>query len=308
MLRLNGITPVMVTTFREDESIDDEALRHQIDYSIEGGAVAVCGPGYAGEFYKLSDKERYHWVDVLIEHTNKRVPAIAATSSGSTQSTIEFSRHAEKMGADCLMVNAPRTSPLQASEMIGFYSRLCDAVSIPVMLQDADFNGSGLPAKVFIELAQKHQNFLFAKLEVLIARSKIRGDHRADQGPGSDYLWPGRDCDDGRLGTWRFRRHVRVSLPGRLRSRLRTLQTGPKGRSQSFVLQAGSLPGVCHATSGGGGALEKRVFVRRGILPTARMRQPSLVLDAIYQEQIEDIVTMVVELCHECREKSAATV
>ena len=67
MLRLNGITPVMVTTFREDESIDDEALRHQIDYSIEGGAVAVCGPGYAGEFYKLSDKERYHWVDVLIQ-------------------------------------------------------------------------------------------------------------------------------------------------------------------------------------------------------------------------------------------------
>jgi hypothetical protein len=38
------------------------------------------------------------------------------------------------------------------------------------------------------------------------------------------------------------------------------------------------------------------------------MRQPSLVLDATYQDQIEDIVTMVVELCNECREKSASTV
>src|SRR5580692_7010906 len=104
MLRLDGITPVMVTTFREDETIDDDALRHQIDYAIDAGAAAVCGPGYAAEFYKLTDAERYHFVEVLVEHTRKRVPAIASTSSGSTRSTIEFSRYAEKLGADCVMV------------------------------------------------------------------------------------------------------------------------------------------------------------------------------------------------------------
>ena len=110
MLRLNGITPVMTTCFREDESIDDAALRRQIDFAIEGGAAAVCGPGFAAEFYKLSDAERYHYVEVLVEHTRKRVPAIAATTSGSTRSTIEFSRYAETIGADCLMVAAPRAA------------------------------------------------------------------------------------------------------------------------------------------------------------------------------------------------------
>jgi 4-hydroxy-tetrahydrodipicolinate synthase len=89
MLTLNGITPVMATCFREDESIDDDALRNQIDFAIEAGAAAVCGPGFGAEFYKMSDVERYHFVDVLVEHTKKRVPAIAATSSGSTYSTIE---------------------------------------------------------------------------------------------------------------------------------------------------------------------------------------------------------------------------
>src|SRR5208283_4542332 len=131
MLTLNGITPVMATCFREDDTIDDDALRKQIDFAIEGGAAAVCGPGFAAEFYKLSDQERYHFVDVLAEHTRKRVPAIAATSSGSTCSTIEFSRYAEKAGADCLMVTAPRTAPLPAPEIIGYYSQLCDAVKIP---------------------------------------------------------------------------------------------------------------------------------------------------------------------------------
>ena len=121
-------------------------LVKQIDFAIEAGAAAVCGPGFGAEFYKLSDMERYHFVDVLVEHTRKRVPAIAATSCGSSYSTIEFSRYAEKVGADCLMVTPPRTAPLPAKEIIGYYSQLCDAVKIPVMLQDADFTGAGMPA------------------------------------------------------------------------------------------------------------------------------------------------------------------
>ena len=74
MLKLNGITPVMATCFREDDSIDDDALRKQIDFAIEAGAAAVCGPGFAAEFYKLSDLERYHFVDVLVEHTENAFP------------------------------------------------------------------------------------------------------------------------------------------------------------------------------------------------------------------------------------------
>jgi dihydrodipicolinate synthase/N-acetylneuraminate lyase len=54
--------------------------------------------------------------------------------------------------------------------------------------------------------------------------------------------------------------------------------------------------------------IEKRVLVRRGILPNARMRQPTMTLDATYQQQMDDLVTMVVALCNECREKSASTV
>src|SRR5215831_2982278 len=172
MLRLNGITPVMATCFKEDDSIDDAPLRRQIDFTIEAGAAAVCGPGFGAEFYKMSESERYHFVDVLIDQTRKRLPVIAATSCGSTYNTIEFSRYAEKAGADCLMVTAPRSAPLPAASIVEFYSRLCDAVTIPVMLQDADFTGAGLPASVFIELAKRHPNFQFAKLEVILPGAK----------------------------------------------------------------------------------------------------------------------------------------
>jgi len=307
MLRFNGITPVMATTFREDESIDDNALRRQIDFAIDAGAVAVCGPGYGGEFYKLSDKERYHWVDVLVDQTRKRVPAIAATSSGSTQSTIEFSQYAEKIGADCLMINAPRTCPLPASEMIEFYGRICDSVSIPVMLQDADFTGSGLPAKIFIELAKKHPNFMFAKLEVLLPGTKSAEIIEQSKGQmqiiyglggiamidglmhGASAFMPGAACLDV---------YVRV---------YELYKEGKKEEAKALFYQL--VPYLSFAMQHLEVAvhIEKRVFVRRGVLPNARMRQPTMILDDTYQQQIEDLVTSVVALCNECREQRTAS-
>ena len=106
MLRFNGITPVMATPFDEDERVNEASLRKEIDFSIEHGAAAVCGPGFGAEFYKLSDPERYRFAEVLVEQAKKRVPVIVSTGSGSIHSTIEFSKFAEKLGADCLMVDA----------------------------------------------------------------------------------------------------------------------------------------------------------------------------------------------------------
>jgi dihydrodipicolinate synthase/N-acetylneuraminate lyase len=308
MLKLNGITPVMATTFREDDSIDDGPLRRQIDFAIEAGAAAVCGPGFGAEFYKMSDGERYHFVDVLIDQTRKRLPVIAATSCGSTYNTIEFSRYAEKAGADCLMVTAPRSAPLPASQIVEFYSRLCDAVSIPVMLQDADFTGAGLPASVFLDLARRHPNFRFAKLEVTLPGAKCAEIVEKSGGQvqviyglggiamldglahGASAMMPGAACLEVYV-----RAHELYAAGEKVAARDLFHRLVPY---LSFAMQ--HLEVAIH--------IEKRVLVRRGILPNARMRHPTLTLDQTYQSQMDDLVTSVVALAEECRRMKPAAV
>ena len=51
--------------------------------------------------------------------------------------------------------------------------------------------------------------------------------------------------------------------------------------------------------------IEKRVLQKRGIVPTARMRRPTLSFDEIYQTQIEELVSTVIALCDECRVPTA---
>ena len=308
MLKLNGITPVMATTFREDDSIDDGPLRRQIDFAIEAGAAAVCGPGFGAEFYKMSDGERYHFVDVLIDQTRKRLPAIAATSCGSTYNTIEFSRYAEKAGADCLMVTAPRSAPLPASQIVEFYSRLCDEVSIPVMLQDADFTGAGLPASVFVDLARRHPNFRFAKLEVTLPGAKCAEIVEKSGGQvqviyglggiamldglahGASAMMPGAACLEVYV-----RAHELYAAGDKAAARDLFHRLVPY---LSFAMQ--HLEVAIH--------IEKRVLVSRGILPNARMRHPTLTLDQTYQNQMDDLVASVVALAEECRRMKPAAV
>jgi 4-hydroxy-tetrahydrodipicolinate synthase len=298
----------MATTFREDDSIDDGPLRRQIDFAIEAGAAAVCGPGFGAEFYKMSDGERYRFVDVLIDQTRKQLPVIAATSCGSTYNTIEFSRYAEKAGADCLMVTAPRSAPLPASQIVEFYSRLCDAVSIPVMLQDADFTGAGLPASVFVDLARRHPNFRFAKLEVTLPGAKCAEIVEKSGGQvqviyglggiamldglahGASAMMPGAACLEVYV-----RAHELYAAGEKVAARDLFHRLVPY---LSFAMQ--HLEVAIH--------IEKRVLVRRGILPNARMRHPTLTLDQTYQNQMDDLVTSVVALAEECRRMKPAAV
>lgn len=307
MLQLDGITPVMCTTFRDDDSIDEESLRRQIDFAVDAGAAALCGPGFASEFYKLSDAERYRFAEVLVEHTGGRVPVIVATSCGSTRNTVEFSRFAERVGAGCLMITPPRTTPLPAAALVGYYSAVCEAVGIPLMLQDADFTGAGLPAKVFLDLAEKYPHFRFAKLEVVLPGSKCAEIVEKSGGRikviyglggiammdgfahGASAMMPGAAALEVYVSIYELYRSGRVEEAKALFYRLLPYLT--------FALQHLEL-----AIS-----IEKQVLLRRGIISSSRMRAPTLEFDAAYTDQRTELAGNIVALIQECRTAPAAS-
>ncbi len=289
-----------------DESIDEKSFRNQVDFTIATGAVGVCAPAFGTEFYKLSDPERYRIAKVLVEHTARRVPTFISTGGGSTHSTVEFSRYAESIGADGLMVAAPRWCSLGAGELTEFYEAVCRSVSIPVMLQDADFTGAGLPAKVFVELAESCPNFQFAKIEVVLPGTKCAEIIRASGGKlqvlyglggiamadglahGACGIMPGAGFVD--VGAEIFRLYDSGDVAG-AKSLLYRLQP-----YLVFALQHLELAI----------RIEKRVLVRRGVFSSDRMRTPTLHLDEEYEKQLEELVSYAVALSEEVHARASA--
>ena len=103
-LELRGIIPPIVTPMNEDESINEQELRNQVNRQIEAGAHGIFPFGTNGEAYILSEEEKERVLAIVIEETNKRVPVYAGTGCISTKDTIRLSKKAQELGADVLSI------------------------------------------------------------------------------------------------------------------------------------------------------------------------------------------------------------
>jgi 4-hydroxy-tetrahydrodipicolinate synthase len=188
---------------------------------------------------------------------------------------------------------------------VGFYSELCKAINLPVMLQDADFTGAGLPAKILIDLAEKHRNFAFAKLEVTLPGQKCvdivqqtHGQVQIIYGLGGIAMLDGLDHGASAMMPGNACLEVYVRVHDLYRQ-------GKKQEAKALFYRL--IPYIQFAIQHVELAvhIEKRVLQKRGIVPNARMRRPTLSFDDIYQRQIEDLVSTVIALCEECRVTAA---
>lgn len=301
-MKFRGVVPVMLLPLNEDESIDEATFRRQVDYSIDAGAAALCAPGFATEFYKLTDEERRRIITILVEQTRGRVPVFASTGCGSVRATVELSQYAESAGADGLMVTAPKWCPLGVREQTTFYEGICRNVKIPVMLQDADFTGGGLPAQLFVDLAERCPNFQFAKLENTLPGAKcaeiIRlsgGKLRVLYGMGGMALMDG--LAHGAVGV--------MPGSGLIEAYARVFALYDASREAEaaewfYRLQPYLAFAFQHLELAF--QMEKQILVRRGIFLSARMREPTLNLDATYQSQMNSLVDYAVRLVTETAE------
>lgn len=305
-MRLRGVVPVMMLPVNADESIDEPAFRRQVDFAIEAGAVAVCAPGFATEFYKLSDTERYRIAKLLVEQTAGRVPVFVSTGCGSAHATIEFSRYAESIGADGLMVVAPKWCSLGVREQTVFFEAVCRGVNIPIMLQDADFTGSGLPVKLFVDLAERCANFRFAKLEVMLPGTKCAEIIRLSGGKLQVlYGLGGMAMLDG------LARGAVGMMPGSALVevyaqifRLYDSRRVEEAKALFYRMQPYLVFALQHLEVAI--QIEKRVLFRRGVFPSDRLREPTLKLDEAYEQQMDGLVDLMVGLCNEAKASLAA--
>jgi len=305
-MRLHGVVAVLETPFLDDESIDEVSLRRVVDFAIENRAVALCTPGFASEFYKLSDPERYRVAEVAIDQTRGRLPVFISTGSGSVHSTVRFSQYAESIGAQGLMVLPPSVSPLGPREIFAFFEGVCRSVQIPIMLQDADFTGSGLPARVFVELAERCPNFLFAKLETALPGAKCeeiirlsRGKLQVLYGLGGVYMVDG------------FRHGATAIMPGAALTDLYAsvidlYDAGQTKEAESLLHRL--LPYLVFALQHleMNMIMEKRVLKRRGVISSDRLREPTLHLSEAHQKEADEIIDLVLGLCHEVTARAKA--
>ncbi|MBQ1826815.1 MAG: 4-hydroxy-tetrahydrodipicolinate synthase [Erysipelotrichaceae bacterium] len=134
MADIKGIIVPICTPFNEDETLNLEELRRQIDRQIEAGIDGIFPFGTNGEGYILNFEEKRQVLKTTIEHVAGRVPVYAGTGCISTKETIAQSLMAKELGADVLSIITPSFAKASQEELYIHYKRVAEAVDLPILL------------------------------------------------------------------------------------------------------------------------------------------------------------------------------
>ena len=131
--KYRGSFTALVTPFKNGK-VDDEAFRKLVDWQISEGTHGLVPVGTTGESPTLSHEEHKHVVEMCINEAKGRVPVIAGAGSNNTIEAIDFSRHAEKAGADAVLIVTPYYNKPNQEGLYQHFKAINDAIGIPIMI------------------------------------------------------------------------------------------------------------------------------------------------------------------------------
>jgi 2-keto-3-deoxy-L-arabinonate dehydratase len=172
-----GVFPVAPTVFDDAGRLDLDGQKRAIDFMIDAGSNGICILANFSEQFVLTDDERTAVQKTVLDHVAGRVPVIVTTTHFSTHICAERSRAAQDAGAAMVMIMPPyHGATIRVGErgIHEFYSRVSDAIDIPIMIQDAPVAGTPLSAAFLAKLAKEVANVSYFKIETAQAASKLR--------------------------------------------------------------------------------------------------------------------------------------
>ncbi|QGZ33092.1 4-hydroxy-tetrahydrodipicolinate synthase [Stappia indica] len=149
-----GSIPALVTPFRNG-AVDEKAFQEFVDWQIKEGSHGLVPVGTTGESPTLSHDEHKRVIELCIEAAGGRVPVMAGAGSNNTVEAIDFATHAEKAGADALLIVTPYYNKPNQPGLIAHYRAIDAAVGIPIYIYN-------IPGRSVIDMQPETMAELFA--------------------------------------------------------------------------------------------------------------------------------------------------
>ena len=128
-----GVIAYPITPFTKEETVNIPLYKSLVERLIKNKSNAIATLGSTGVLPYLSDQEKEDIVKATMEQVNGRVPVLVGVSNLTTAKTIQHARHAEKMGADAVMIIPMSYWKLTDDEVFEHYQSVAKEINIPIM-------------------------------------------------------------------------------------------------------------------------------------------------------------------------------
>jgi 4-hydroxy-tetrahydrodipicolinate synthase len=168
-----GIVAMQVTPFHPDGSLDLDGLAATVSWQTGLGLTSISALGMAGEFYKLSTDETEAVISTVVEASG-HLRTLVGVSAASGEVAARLARHAERAGADGLLMLPPFGVKPSVDGMIDYYRTVAAASDLPIMVQDgSDELRAVVPFDALVRLCREVPAIGFIKVEDIAPGPKI---------------------------------------------------------------------------------------------------------------------------------------
>ena len=168
-----GSNVALITPFKNN-GLDEEAYIKLIHFHIDNGTSGLVPAGTTGESPTLNHKEHQRVIDLCIKESGGRIPVIAGTGSNSTEEAISLTTHAEKAGANGVLIVTPYYNKPTQEGLYQHYKAINDNCEIPILIYN-------IPGRSVIDMSVDTMARLF-ELKNIVGVKDATGDlNRVDQ-------------------------------------------------------------------------------------------------------------------------------
>jgi len=168
-----GSNVALITPFKNN-GLDEEAYIKLIHFHIDNGTNGLVPAGTTGESPTLSHDEHQRVIDLCIKESNGKIPVIAGTGSNSTEEAISLTTHAEKVGANGVLVVTPYYNKPTQEGLYQHYKAINDKCGIPIIIYN-------IPGRSVVDMSVDTMTRLY-ELKNIVGVKDATGDlDRVDQ-------------------------------------------------------------------------------------------------------------------------------
>ena len=168
-----GSNVALITPFKNNKLDEDNYIK-LINFHLENGTNGLVPAGTTGESPTLSHDEHQKVVQLCVSETKNKIPVIAGAGSNSTEEAISLSKHAEKAGADAILIVTPYYNKPTQEGLYQHYKSINDNCGLPIIIYN-------IPSRSAVDMSVDTMARLF-ELKNIVGVKDATGDlNRVDQ-------------------------------------------------------------------------------------------------------------------------------
>ena len=163
-INLKGMGVALITPFKEDESVDYEALARLVDYQLQNGTDYLVVLGTTAETPTLTEEEKKDIINLVVTKVNGRIPIVLGVGGNCTRSVVEKLKNDNFDGIDAILSVVPYYNKPSQEGIYQHYKAIAEATTLPIVLYNVPGRtGVNMTAETTLRIAREFKNVIAVK-------------------------------------------------------------------------------------------------------------------------------------------------